>query len=57
MGEPLTPEKIARAVPRCPRCKLPLIARRHDRRFIEDDHYVECIQGHVWHLSEGDEDG
>lgn len=43
---------IARNCPACPTCKELLIARPADRRFMEDDNYVECLNGHVFALAD-----
>lgn len=44
-------ETFEKLVPACPTCKKSLIHRPPDRRFMEDDRYVECENGHVWELS------
>ena len=49
-SERLSEEKIGKAAPVCPTCKEPLIARELHRRFMEDDRYQSCINGHVWSL-------
>lgn len=43
--------KLAKMTPKCPACKQPLIHRPSDRRFIEDDYYVQCATGHSWRLT------
>lgn len=43
--------RIGTACPVCPECKRPLVFRLHPRRFIEDDRYVECENGHLWSLT------
>lgn len=40
--------------PLCPDCKAQLDARDLGRRFMEDHHYVECRNGHLWRLVEPD---
>ncbi len=49
----LRPEQIAKAAPVCPDCGTPLIFRPEDRRFPEDNRYVQY--GHVWELQRPDE--
>lgn len=49
-GKPLTTEQIAGAVPLCPTCQATLIARRPDQRFMENNGYVGCLNGHVFAL-------
>lgn len=36
--------------PTCPDCGELLNHRPADRRFIEDNRYIECVNGHVWWL-------
>jgi len=42
--------RVAGAVPPCPECGGVLIHRASHRCFMEDDHYQECINGHVWEV-------
>lgn len=51
----LSQGQIGERAPLCPDCKEPLVARQLDRRFMEDDRYQECTNGHVWELSEPEE--
>lgn len=50
----LTDERSRRippqAIPVCPIDKTPLVQRPHYRRFMEDDRFQECENGHVWEL-------
>lgn len=43
-------EVFDRLVPSCPDCKTPLIYRLPHERFMEDDNYVQCVNGHVFEL-------
>lgn len=47
----LTMEQIGQRAPCCPECKEPLVARLGDRRFMEDDTYAQCTNGHVYELT------
>lgn len=49
-AEHLSMDKIGERCPVCPMCKEPLVARLPDRRFMEDDSYAECPNGHLWEL-------
>jgi hypothetical protein len=49
--------RVAKATPLCPDCARPLIARPEQRRFIENNRYIECEHGHVWYLDESLLDG
>lgn len=51
-SERLRDSQILKAVPVCPTCDEPAVFRGDERRVPEDNRYVECINGHVWHLTE-----
>lgn len=42
--------QVLQLIPACPECKAPLIHRRPDQRFMEDDNYVACWNGHIYGL-------
>lgn len=42
--------KLDKNIPVCPDCEGQLIYRQPDRRFMEDNNYVECPNGHVFEL-------
>lgn len=43
-------EDFEKYAPRCPRCKSLVVYRDPTQRFMEDDNYVQCQNGHVFEL-------
>jgi len=46
--------QVLQLIPAFPECKAPLIHRRPDQRFMKDNNYVQCWNGHVYGLMSQD---